>query len=247
MVKPYYQDDAVALYHGDMREVCQDLRDFADVMITDPPYGETSLKWDRWPDRWVLIAGWHTTSLWCFGSMRMFTKHWADFKGWTMSQDIVWEKHNGTGFAADRFKRVHEHALHFYLGKWRDTYHEAVRVAYDGPDKHDRMRNVARGQHLGDIGMVGYDDDGTRLVRSVIKAKSVRGGVHPTEKPVEILDPLIRYSSPPGGLVMDPFAGSGSTLLAARQAGRRAIGIEVDERYCEAAAKRLESAAAEAA
>jgi site-specific DNA-methyltransferase (adenine-specific) len=63
--------------------------------------------------------------------------------------------------------------------------------------------------------------------------------LHPTEKPIGILDPLIRYACPTGGLVLDPFAGSGSTLDAARQAGRRAIGIEGDEKYAEAAAKRL--------
>jgi site-specific DNA-methyltransferase (adenine-specific) len=70
-------------------------------------------------------------------------------------------------------------------------------------------------------------------------ARSVRGGWHPTEKPLGILDPLIRYACPPGGLVLDPFAGSGSTLDAARQSGRRAIGIEGREDYCEAAVRRL--------
>ena len=63
--------------------------------------------------------------------------------------------------------------------------------------------------------------------------------IHPTEKPAGLLDPLIRYACPPGGLVIDPFAGSGSTLDTARCTGRRAIGIEADERYAELAARRL--------
>jgi site-specific DNA-methyltransferase (adenine-specific) len=63
---------------------------------------------------------------------------------------------------------------------------------------------------------------------------------HPTEKPVQLLSFLVIRSSDPDDLVLDPFCGSGSTLVAASQLGRRAIGVEIDERYCEIAAKRLE-------
>lgn len=64
-------------------------------------------------------------------------------------------------------------------------------------------------------------------------------GKHPCEKPRELLRHMIDASSKPGDLILDPFAGSGSTLEAARQAGRRAVGIEQDERWCEHAANRL--------
>ncbi|MEU9777463.1 site-specific DNA-methyltransferase [Streptomyces sp. NPDC047968] len=238
---PYYSDSAVTLYLGDMREVLLTLTAHADVIVADPPYGETSLAWDQWPDGWPTLAAAATASMWCFGSMRMFLDRRDEFAAWRLSQDIVWQKANGTSFAADRFKRVHEIATHWYRGNWRDVHHDTPRVAYTGPDKHARAR-ASRTPHTGAIGDHFYEDDGTRLVRSVLDAKSVRGGWHPTEKPIGVLDPLIRYACPEGGLVVDPFAGSGSTLDAARLAGRRAIGIEANEEHCERAARRLSAA-----
>jgi DNA modification methylase len=66
--------------------------------------------------------------------------------------------------------------------------------------------------------------------------------VHPTEKAVEILTPLVRAYSQPGAIVLDPFSGSGSTSVAAAFEGRRYIGIEIEERYCVSARKRLAGA-----
>lgn len=239
-MKPYYEDVTVQLYLGDMREVLPELDVQADAVITDPPYGETSLAWDRWPHKWPELVARQTSSMWCFGSFRMFTEWWLDFAdaGWDLSQDVVWEKHNGTGFAADRFKRVHELVVHFYQGRWAETHHDAVREDYHGPRVNAKARDC-RTTHTGEIGAQHYNDDGRRMVRSVIRAPSVRGGIHPTQKPAKILSPVIEYAVPEGGLVLDPFAGSGSTLLTARMLNRRAVGIEANEAYCEAAAKRL--------
>lgn len=256
---PYWEDreSGLALYLGKMEEVLPQLGLQADLIIADPPYGETSLAWDRWPFGWLDVAAAHSTSMWCFGSQRMFFDHLPEFQaaGWKLSQDVVghdvdgqpvvgdvnvvWEKHNGTGFATDRFKRVHEHVLHFYRGPWEAQHQDVPRVAYHGPDKHARARYDNRAAHAGAIKAITYTDDGTRLMRSVIKVKSVRGGIHKTEKPVDLLDPLIRYACPPGGLVLDPFGGSCSTLLAARLLGLRAIAVEGHEPHAEAAAARL--------
>lgn len=247
-MKPYYSDGHVQLYLGDMREVIPALEIKADLLCVDPPYAETKLAWDRWPDGWPVLAAAVADSMWYFGSMRMFLERREEFSAWKLSQDVIWEKQNGTGFAADRFKRVHETITHWYRGDWSAAHHETPRVPYTGPDKHIRVRRPDRAQHAGSIRLRDYRDDGTRLMRSVLRVRSMHGrGSHPTEKPVGILQPLIEYACPPGGLVLDPFAGSGSALEAARLSGRHAIGIEVSEEYAERAARRLAQAPLELA
>ena len=78
-----------------------------------------------------------------------------------------------------------------------------------------------------------------RLLDDVQPWKYTGNVVHPTEKAISVIKPLVDTFSPPGGLVLDPFAGSGSTLVAAALAGRFCIGIELEEKYCQFARRRL--------
>lgn len=240
-MEPYFTDGIVTLYHGDMREVLPDLGVKADCVVADPPYQQTSIaRWDRWVNGWLDTAVEVTDSLWCFGTMRMFMQRRDDFSAWKMSQDVIWAKTFGTGVQSDRFRRQHEIITHWYRGQWSSIHHDTPRVVSEWPTRgtfrvkgNSNVYGVPRGK-------TAWIDDGTRRISSVLTHRSMfRRGIHPTEKPVELLKPLIEYACPPGGLVIDPFAGSGSTLDAARETGRRAIGIEADERYIEAAAKRL--------
>lgn len=238
---PYWSDGTCSLFLGDCREVLPALGLEADCVIADPPYEETSLEWDKWPAGWLEALAPVARSMWCFGSLRMFLDRGGEFRGagWKLSQDIVWEKHNGSGFHADRFKRVHELAAHWYRGRWEDVRHE-VPVTADATAR--TVRRKQRPPHMGEIGSGAFasEDGGPRLTRSVIYARSMHGrAIHKTEKPLAILSPLIEYACLPGGLVVDPMSGSGAALEAARQSGRRAIGVEADERHCEQAARRL--------
>ena len=239
----FHEEPGITLYCGDCRKVLPLLEgEVVDLALTDPPYGDTSLDWDIPATGWlplILPMLVPSGSLWCFGSMRFFLR--GGFDGWTMAQDLVWEKHNGSGFHADRFKRVHEHALHFYPEHtpWSAIHHEPV---YTQDATARTIRRKQRPPHTGHIeaGHYASEDGGPRLMRSVIYCRSEHGRAdHPTQKPTGILRPLISYSSPVGGLVLDPFAGSGSTLIASREIGRNTIGIEIEPKYCETAVKRL--------
>lgn len=239
-VQPYYQDEQVTIYHGDCRDVLVTLPP-CNASIADPPYGQTSLEWDQWVSCWADSIP--ANSLWVFGSLRMFMDRSAEFVNWHLAQDVIWEKHNGSSFHSDRFRRVHEQAAHFYKGEWSEIYRD-VQVTMDATKRTLRRkeRPTPFGKHHGERGDSSYssEDGGPRLMRSVIEARSMHGrAIHPTEKPVALLGPLISYSCPPGGIVVDPFMGSGSTLDAARSLGRRAIGIEISEEFCARAANRL--------
>jgi site-specific DNA-methyltransferase (adenine-specific) len=243
-VTPYYEDGSVTIYCGDARAVLPQLAQRFDCAVVDPPYSETSLEWDRRVPGWPALVGGalvDNASLWCFGSLRMFVETWQEFDDWRHSQEVIWEKHNGSGFAADRFKRVHEIAVHFYRRDtpWGDVFKHPVKT----PDANARrVRRRRQPPHMGVVGEHFYEslEGGGRLARSVLYFRSCHGSaVHPTQKPVELVRMLLEYSLRPGGVVLDPFMGSGTTLVAARELGRRAVGIEVDEGYCRSAVERL--------
>lgn len=248
---PYWSDGTVTLWLGDCREILPGLGITADCIIADPPYESTSLEWDCWPDGWLEVAAAVSRSMWCFLPRRQFVEppfRGREFHaaGWRFSQPVVWEKHNGSGFAADRLKQVHEEMGHWYQGPWPEIYHKVPLVPQTSGHAPGEIRKTGadRTPHTGSIGPSSYTYGPDRLARSVIYARSMHGrAIHRTEKPVPVLTPLIEYACPPGGLAVDPFAGSGSALEAARAAGRKAVGIDANEQYCELAARRLSQGA----
>lgn len=234
------------LVQGDCRTVMRGRQ--YDLIIVDPPYGDTSLGWDHRVENWEITARLTlapTGSMWVFGSMRSLMGSWRllEAAGWRYAQDIVWEKHNGSGFHADRFKRVHEHLVQFYRADspWGQVYNEVQTT----PDATARtVRRKKRPPHTGHIEAGAYEslDGGPRLMRSVLHARSCHGrAIHPTEKPVDLLEVLIRTSCPVGGLVGDFFAGSGALGEACSLTDRDYYGAEIDPSYYEAAIDRLKS------
>lgn len=213
-------------------------------MIADPPYGSTSLAWDKWPKDWPFELAEHVpenAALWLFGTMRMYFDHLGEFADWKFSQHVVWEKHNGSGFAADRFRPVHENAIEWYRGP-REKVFVAPQFTNDATAR--QVRRKGRPPHTGSIGVSTYEseDGGPRLMRSVIRVPSVHGDAdvaNETQKPIGIIEPLVRYSLAPGKVLLEPFMGAGTALVVAKQLGALGVGCDTRENQCEAAAKRL--------
>ncbi len=209
---PYYQDDQVTLYHGDCLEITEWLE--ADVLVTDPPYGQ------RWTQR-----GTYDT--------RSGRTH-------RVVADVI---------RSDANAAIRDAAVALWgkpgvcFGSWKVSRPKCDRVliwdkrgAFPGPLKAAFYTTHEEIYLWGD----GFRESSPPQ-RSVIATNELRSNAvqigHPTPKPVQLMEILIDRCPP--GVVADPFAGSGSTLVAARNLGRQAIGVEIEERYCEIIASRL--------
>lgn len=214
---PFYEDDFVTLFHGDCIDTPSWLA--ADVLITDPPYGMAYQSGQRKGAKLAPIAGDGDTTVrdaavaqWGSSRPALVFGRWSIAAPVGERQRLIWAKGNnpGMGDLSIPWGPAHED-IHLLGAGW------------------DRAAS------------------GMKRAGSVITTYGVRGGAHgaenttghPTPKPVSLMEVLIA-GTPASWVVADPFAGSGSTLLAARNLGRRAIGVELEERYCEAIARRME-------
>jgi site-specific DNA-methyltransferase (adenine-specific) len=233
-VTPYYQDDAVTLWHGDCIEAMATLAEASvDAVLTDPPYSS---------------GGRRENSRSLRKSMTRSVEDDDWIRGDAMSTNGFVYLLRLAGIEWRRVLKPGGHVLSFI--DWRMAPHLAAALETADLRQHpilvwDKgrlgMGAVFRNQHE----FIVHMSSGTpaapqrRDVANVLRVPPVRDGDHPTEKPDALLQTLLSVITPPAGLVLDPFAGSGSTLYAARALGHKAIGVEADERYCEVIAKRL--------
>lgn len=208
-MEPYYSDDLITLYHGDSLEVIGWLE--ADVLITDPPYGMAyEANFNRHRKRKV------TTPRPVLNDTSPRTRDDALFL-WGDKPALVFGRWNVQRPAGTRARLI-----------WDRMYHGMGDL------------NLPWGPSEEEIYVLGSGFVGERGP-NVIRAHGLMSGSaarpdHPTPKPVGLMEYLVARTT---GTVADPFAGSGATLIAARNLGRKAIGVEVEERYCELTAKRL--------
>lgn len=201
-MKPYYQDSAVTIYHGDCREI---LPVNSDLILTDPPYGinydashskylngidRGDASWDKAPFDPSCLLSLGDAIIWggnCFASRLPDSPKW-----------LAWVKTARDD--ADIRQADMELAWTNCIGRSR-VFHHLWIGAYKASESGERSQ-------------------------------------HPTQKPLELMRWCLGLK-PLAKLILDPFMGSGTTLRAAKDLGRKAIGIEIEEKYCEIAAKRM--------
>lgn len=215
-MKPYYQDSLVTLYHGDCLEITEWLA--ADVLVTDPPYGRDWKQGDT-----------------------------SSRRGW------VSDKHSG--IKNDGTTAARDSALAMWGASRPALAFGDLMLAPPAGVKHVLVYD--KGESAGFTGAVGGYRRNVEAIyllgqgwgsglggrSAIVPTSGSTGGNlarttgHPHTKPIDVMGYLVSHAR--AGVVADPFAGSGSTLVAARNLGRQAIGVEIEESYCEMIVKRL--------
>lgn len=226
-MKPYYQDDMVTLYHGDSMEHLATLDDSSfDCVITDPPYTEEVHANARSSKGNISSAGaidfeHFTDDLLdhAFEEMGRVSKRWV-------ISTLAWQQ-------AFRISQNSPTTLDFKrLGVWVKTTY-APQVLADRPSS--AWEAIVYLHKAGQISSWNGGGKHGNYVGNIAKPNG-----HPTAKPVELINFFVEMFTNHGDSILDPFAGSGTTLLAARTLGRKAVGYEMSEKYCELAASRLD-------
>lgn len=207
---PYYQADGITLYLGDCLEIDAWLG--ADVLVTDPPYG-----------------------------MNYESNRNRDKRNVKVGRPVASDQNTN---ARDDALRTWGNRPAILFGRWSEPRPQGThtRVIWDkGNTVGMGNLSIPWGRSDEEIyilgsGFVGKREGSVIRCQMLMSADSNRPD-HPTPKPVPLMERLLLHTV---GVIADPFAGSGSTLVAAKLQGRRAIGVELEERYCEIAARRLD-------
>jgi DNA modification methylase len=234
------------LIHGDCLEEMQSIPDGSiDAIICDPPYGTTSCQWDSiipLEPMWeqlkrvikkngaiVLFGSQPFTSALIMSNMKMFKYCW------------VWEKEKPTNFMQlkKRTGKTVEDVCVWYSKQ--PTYNPQM-VKYEGvPVRNKPQGNIGKLSSSAEQKVIPYKDNGLRYPCQVLRIGKVRNGkaVHPTQKPVALMEYLIKTYTNEGETVLDFTMGSGTTGVACQNLGRKFIGIEKDQHYYDIAKNRM--------
>lgn len=251
-IQPYYQDESAIIYKDDCLQVMPTLPDRSiDAIICDLPYGTTACKWDvvipfapLWEQYKRLIKPKGAIVL--FGSQPFTSLLVTSNLEWFKWEEI-WKKSHATGHLNCKVMPLRQHENILVFGDGKITYNPEIKIK-PFKDVRASRKSAASTSCYGN-----YKNESKTTIpldasypRSVIEFNSPNHGekgLHPTQKPVALLKYLIKTYTNAGDTILDNTMGSGTTLVAAKELGRRAIGIETEEKYCKRAVKRLSQSA----
>ncbi len=213
----YFKDEAVVIYHADCRDILPSIPDKSiDLVLTDPPYG-VSFKKKGEP----YMIGDHINPLpWLYPNLHKILKD------------------DGAVFAFSSMSYVTESLLSFqtYFKLHNIIIWDKINPIYPRSKAHFRLQYEP----------ILYGSKGLHNLKNkksgdVIQCQIPRGNIrkHPTQKPVDLIKTILNSTLDTKEIILDPFLGSGTTAYCAKKLGRKCIGIEIEEKYCEIAAKRL--------
>ena len=236
---------------GDCLEVMAEMPDGrVDAVVTDTPYGTTACSWDSvipldtmW--RGLTRAG-AEHAIFAFTASQPFTAILTCSNLPMFRHEWIWLKNRGSNFAntAREPMKEHESVLVFSRGGW--TYNRQMQPRAESGKARSKYQIKHNAQDRETYrkfeGREHHDMDELRVPSSCQTFNVVAGSEktkHPTQKPLALLEYLLRTYTNEGDVVLDPTCGSGTTCVAAKQLGRRWIGIEIDEGYCKIARERV--------
>lgn len=242
----------INIFHADfLQAVDQIAAASVDLIITDPPYGlgkdfgndsdkQSGQQFLDWSMQWLecaipklkstgslyVFASWqYSPELFCFLKKRM-----------TMINEIIWDRRvPSMGGSTRRYSSVHDNIGLFVKSKQYYFDLDAVRIPYDAETKKARSRSIFVGKKWLEVG---YNPKDIWSISRLHRQHAERAD-HPTQKPLELIERMVLASCPPGGLVLDPFAGSGTTAVACARSGRACITYEINPDYVTIAQQRV--------
>ncbi len=255
-----YEHDNGSLYQGDSIQWLKGLdTESVDMVFADPPYNINKAEWDKfetqekyidWSMQWISEASRvlkKTGTLYICG----FSEILADLKHPSMKffnscRWLVWYYKNKANLGND-WGRSHESILHLRKGKKQTFNIDDVRVPYGKHTLKYPSHPQAITSQYGNNGKrkdVWVPHQKGAKPKDVIEVPTTCNGMgektpHPTQKPEELIRKFVLASSNEGDLIVDPFSGSGTTLVVAEQLGRKWLGCDIDEQYNQWAVERI--------